>query len=75
MTFLHHLTTFKPKLVSQIEATVTIDNDPYMTLTVENIGPAHTVSLPSPSVTTENRTATSCATLRCVSKCRSKTAR
>ena len=39
MTFLHHLTAFKPELVSQIEATVTIDNDPYTTLTVENIGP------------------------------------
>ena len=39
MLFLHHLTAIKPELISQIEATTKIENQPYMTLTVENIGP------------------------------------
>jgi len=39
MQFLHHLTALKPELISQIEATTRIENEPYMTLTVENIGP------------------------------------
>ncbi len=39
MLFLQQLTTIKPDLISRIEATVKIENAPYMTLTVENIGP------------------------------------
>lgn len=39
MLFLHQLTAIKPELISQLEATATIENSPYMTLSVENIGP------------------------------------
>ncbi len=38
MLFLHQLTTIVPDLVSQTERTVKIPNEPWMTLTVENIG-------------------------------------
>jgi hypothetical protein len=39
MQFLHQLTTISRDLVTHIAATVKISNPPYMTLTVENIGP------------------------------------
>ena len=39
MHFLHQLTTLKPELINRIEAMTKIENQPYMTLTVENIGP------------------------------------
>ncbi len=39
MQFLHQLTSIKRDLVTDIATTVEIPNPPYMTLTVENIGP------------------------------------
>ena len=38
MQFLHQLTTIHPALLSRPETTVKIENPPYMSLTVENIG-------------------------------------
>ena len=39
MNFLHQLTTLNPELISRIQATAKIENQPYLALTVENIGP------------------------------------
>ena len=38
MQFLHQLTVIHPTLLSRPETTVKIENPPYMSLTVENIG-------------------------------------
>ncbi len=38
MLFLHQLTAIVPALITQTERTVKIPNEPYMTLTIENIG-------------------------------------
>lgn len=38
MLFLTQLTTIQPQLLSRVETTVKIPNEPYMTLTIENIG-------------------------------------
>lgn len=38
MRFLKQLTELEPQLVNRVETTVKIENPPYMTLTVENIG-------------------------------------
>ncbi len=38
MLFLHKLTDIVPDLITQSERTVKIPNEPFMTLTVENIG-------------------------------------
>lgn len=49
MLFFHQLTAIKPQFIIRIEANVTIENAPYMSLAVENIGPG-TRGLPALSI-------------------------
>ena len=66
MHFLKKLIELQPELLAPVETAVKIQNSPYMTLTVENIGLGLAASPPCLCATMENRTATSCAIQRCV---------
>ncbi len=75
MQFLHQLTSINRDLVTHIAATVKIPNPPYMTLTVENIGPGPR-NLPALSICHYGeQNGDAMRDPRCASRWRLKTAR
>ena len=73
LELLRLLSKVTPTLLTHVATTIRIANEPYMPLTVENVGPGprHLPSLSS--ATTGSGTATRCATRRCASSWRSRT--